>query len=449
MDLRKSFIEGLLYPLMEKKRGNHVRAYLQDLLASEKTSAADQHKAQQERLKELLLTCIKNVPAYRGLLTEAEISADPFAALRKLPILTKADFRAAPDRYMNAAFDKAARIPNQTGGSTGEPLQFFMSRYAVEHYEAARWRGLSWWGVTPGSRSIMVWGNPADLTQNELRKHNLQEKYLKNRILVSAYALNQDQLAEYIRLFNRYQPEYFYGYATALYTLSTLLQPVKDQLHLKRLKVIVSTSETLHPEQRSVIEAVFGCKVVNEYGARDAGILAYQCPNGGMHISVENCIFEVVDPVTKAPVPDGGSGLVVITDLNNLAQPRLRYLLGDTATLAKARCACGRAMPLLKSVDGREDAMFKLPNGKLVHGHFLYDIMRTFPPISKYQLVQKDPAHGVLRLVCSDPASLDTSRLLATLGERLPGMELTLEYVPEIPRSASGKLRPAIREFAL
>ena len=106
------------------------------------------------------------------------------------------------------------------------------------------------------------------------------------------------------------------------------------------LKAVVSTSETLEPWQAELLEKVFRCPVANEYGARDAGILAYTCPQGGIHITAENCIIEVLDPVTHEPLPDGQSGLLAITDLTNFVQPRLRYLLGDIGTISPSLCRC-------------------------------------------------------------------------------------------------------------
>ena len=93
------------------------------------------------------------------------------------------------------------------------------------------------------------------------------------------------------------------------------------------------------------------CPVANEYGARDAGILAYTCPSGGIHIIAENCIIEVLDPVTYEPVPNGQSGMLAITNLTNYVQPRLRYMLGDMGTLSTEECCCGRRLPLVPIIE--------------------------------------------------------------------------------------------------
>jgi phenylacetate-CoA ligase len=453
MDLHKIMIERALYPAMERMKGNHVRTYVSELIATQSAPAEQLRALQKERLTKLLTTSLAHVPAYQGLaeqgLTAEEIERDPFAALQKFPVLRKRDFQKNPDAYLNTAFDKSLLIANATGGSTGMPVRFYMDRYDVEHSEAARWRGLSWWGITYGSRSVMVWGNHIELEKDEQRKDRIKERHLKNRTIVSAYAISTEKRDEYVRFLNRYQPEYLYGYATALAMFSEVLLPCRDQLHLKRLKAVVSTSETLHPEQREKMQATFGVPVVNEYGARDAGILGYECRCGGLHASAENVLIEILDPVTLEPLPAGSSGLVATTDLNNLAMPRLRYVLGDTATLSDAACPCGMTLPLIESLDGREDALLKLPNGQLVHGDFISKLARHYPEIRQYQIVQTDPAHAQLRVVLSDGGTEILPKFEKDVADFLTGLQISVEAVDDIPPSKSGKYRYAIREFDL
>lgn len=449
LDCVKLFIEKALYPAMELKKGNRVRTYLAELQNTQTAEPDALHALQAERLKKLLHACADGVPAYRGLLTHEAIDEDPFVALRALPVLEKRTFRESPERYLNENYDASARIANTTGGSTGAPMQFYMDRFSVEHYEAARWRGMSWWGVTPGSRSVMLWGNPIELSQNEQKKARLKERYLKNRVVLSAYEMTPERTGEYIAFLNRYQPEYFYGYAGAIETFARLLAPRRDELHLKRLKVVVSTSETLHDAQRELISGVFGCPVANEYGARDAGILAFQCPCGKLHMVPENVLLELVDPVTHEPVRTGNSGLVVTTDLNNLAQPRLRFLLGDTATLSDEACTCGLGLPVMQSIDGREDAIFKLPDGRLIHGVFSTQLAKHYPSIEQIQLVQHDAAHAELFIVSTGAQPGEIASYARQVRDVLQGVELTVREVADIPKTGSGKTRYAIREFPL
>ena len=196
----------------------------------------------------------------------------------------------------------------------------------------------------------MLWGSPIELSNQAQLKNRIKESLLKNRRILSAYNLTERDLSKHVRFLERYKPEYLYGYATILTVFAKMLDDanIKPQLSLK---AVVSTSETLEKWQEDLIARVFDCPVANEYGTRDAGILAYTCPSGGIHITAENCIIEVLDPVTYEPVLNEQSGVLVITDLTNYVQPRLRYMLGDMGTLSTEECCCGRRLPLVPIIE--------------------------------------------------------------------------------------------------
>lgn len=447
--IQKRLIESLVYPLMERFRGNRVRQYFAALKKSESFSPDALRALQKTRLRALLLDCVRHVPAYRACgLTEDEIAADPFAALKKLPVLEKSELQAHPERYLNEACDPASRIANVTGGSSGQPLHFFMDRPQVEQYEAARWRGLSWHGITFGSRCAMLWGNPIELQKNAQLRMRLRERLLKNRVILSAYQLNANSAARYVRFLNRYHPEYLYGYAGALAAFAALIAENGLRPRL-RLKAVVSTSETITAAQQAQIEAVFHAPVVLEYGARDAGILAFTCPCGTLHLTQENAVFEILDPLTLEPAQPGERGLLAVTDVCGRTMPRLRYLLGDTAGFSAVRCACGRALPALTQPDGREEALFLLPDGTLVHGNFVCQLARQYTSVRQYQLLQTDRYNAVLQLVQARPDACELTAFYSAVASALPGIHIRVKLVRRIEPLPSGKTPYALRQFPL
>ena len=448
MPIHKYMIEHVLFPAMERYKDNRIRALLSELQQSQ---YADIASIQTQRLTRLLLHCKEHVPAYRAILPAAsQIRADPFRVLRTaVPPLPKRAFQRDAARYLADNIADAQRIPNCTGGSTGEPIHFFMTRQQVETYEAARWRGLGWYGITPGSRSMMLWGNPIELSRQAQLTSRLREQLLKNRRILSAYQLSDRNLVKYVKLIERYQPEYLYGYATILTAFARMIEQHKIPLHC-RLKAVVSTSETLSDRQSALLERVFHCPVANEYGARDAGILAYRCPQGSMHITAENCVIEVLDPISHKPLPNGESGVLAVTDLNNFVQPRLRYLLGDIGTLSATACPCGRHLPLLSRIDGREDDLLVGRAGALVHGNVIGQLLRPLSGLSAFQFRQHTPQQATLFLVKAAPdVRPDEAGIIHNIAKVLPDTSVSIQYVEQIPRSPSGKKRYAIRAFDL
>lgn len=454
MDVIKPFIEKALYPMMEARRGNRTREYIRELCASAKKSREELLAEQEQKLGRLLDFCLHHVPAYRGLLAaqpelEELTGKDPRAALARIPVLEKSAFKAGFEQYLADGAKPEALIHNTTGGSSGEPTHFYLDRVTVEHFEAARWRGLSWWGITPGSRCVMIWGNPFELSAAEEKSYYRKEKYLKNRIIIPAYALKPQAMTQYAAQIDRYRPEYIYGYASALAVFGRLLLEQGLRLHVP-LKAVVSTSESLYPFQREIIQKAFGCPAVNEYGARDGGILAYECPQGRLHISCENAVIEVIDPQTKEPLPAGKTGNIVVTDLNNYVMPRLRYALGDTVTLSDQPCSCGMGLPVMESVAGREDDTFVTTEGGFVHGVAFNNIIKRALGVAKFQIVQLSPERAELSLVTENgvkPPEWDG--IMADIEALLPGTEITVRCVDDIPVTASGKYRYAIRKFDL
>lgn len=450
MDRVKLLIEKFVYPYMEKNAGNQIRWKLKELKRYENFTPQQLTALRKKKLEYLLTECIKSVPAYEPYRhLEEDIKKNSAAALRQFPVLTKSKFKEDFDLYLHKDANSVALVENFTGGSTSEPVKFFMDRHMVEYYEAARWRGLSWWGITPGSRSVMIWGNPMELDRYKARAYSLKEKWLKNRIMIPAYALKAEEMDNYLKTIRSYKPEYIYGYASALHLFSKLMLDRGLTLGLE-LKAVVSTAETLHDFQREAIEAAFGCPLVNEYGARDGGILAYQCREGSMHISAENAVLEVVDPVTFETLPRGESGVLLVTDLNNYVMPRLRYQIGDRAALSTESCPCGMGLPVLEKLDGREDDMFVTVDGKFIHGHAFNQVSRRMHSIRKFQIIQESPAYARLLIVAADECDQnEIDEFIDKARQLLPGTEVQVSMVEDIPVSGSGKFRYTIRKFAL
>lgn len=451
MQIRKTFVNMIVYPLMEKFKGNQIRTYYEELKSTEKYDRQHLEALQIDKLEKLLMHCVRNVPAYKHLgYLESIIKNNPLDALQHFSILTKKDFSKQPDKYLPLTADKNSLIPYCTGGSTGLPVKFYVDRVTLEYYAAVRWRGLSWWGIEIGDPCVMIWGSPIELSKNQNKLYRLKEKLLRNTILISAYDIRPEKLNDLVKMINSFKPAYFYGYASALYVFATLME--KQGLTFTiRFKGVVSTAETLSDEQRKVIEYYFDAPVINEYGAKDSGIIAYQCPNGNIHIAEENLVLEVLDVKTNANVEDGQSGLATITDLTNFTMPRIRYQLGDIIAVSNKTCKCGRQLKVLENIEGREDDIFVSQNGKLIHGLYWGHIVRNMNGIQQFQLIQHDLYNLTLRIVNKpslfDPKEVDI--LLKKIHEALGQVNVKVKYCQEIKPSASGKIRYAIREFPL
>ncbi len=144
-----------------------------------------------------------------------------------------------------------------------------------------------------------------------------------------------------------------FGYPSALARIARQADARGIGLGDAGIKVAFVTAERLYDDQRDDIARVFGCRVANGYGSRDAGFIAHECPAGGMHITAEDIVVEVIG-ADGQPLPAGESGEIVVTHLATSEFPFIRYRTGDVARLvAGATCACGRSLPLLTDIQGR------------------------------------------------------------------------------------------------
>lgn len=449
-------IRNIIWPVMERVKGNKIRTYLNEMKYFQNKTKDEINSFQYEKLRKLIEHSIRNVPAYKQYLGDLENEInnnphwDPIQFIQKIPVLTKLEFNKNTNDYLSDDIDKTSLIPNRTGGSTGEPTRFYLDRYTVEHFEAARWLGLSWSGINIEDPSVMVWGSSIELNQSQNKRYQLKERFLKNRLIISAYEIKESNIDTYIEQINSFKPKYLYGYPSALSLLAEMMLRNKKTIKTP-LKAIVATAETLQPKQRDLISRAFHCNVINEYGARDGGIIAYECQKGNMHMSAKNCYLEVVDIETKQPLEDGEKGLLLVTDLNNFSMPRLRYQLGDIASLSKEKCSCGINLPILESLEGRVDDVFVSKDGSYVHGNYFNQIMWKLDSFSGYQLIQHTPDTVTLKLVRKRDSynNNDETVFRNEIYKVLGNIHLSISLVDEIPRSSSGKVRYAIREFPL
>ncbi|MBH0332307.1 coenzyme F390 synthetase [Brevibacillus brevis] len=451
MPITGFLIRHVQWPLMEALKGNRIRPYMKELQAAQRLSAEALTVQQREKLVKLLDHALQNVPAYTAFAPDWSKMRDmPERFLQRIPVLTKTHFRQNADQYLSQGQQTSRLIGNRTGGSTGEPTHFYLDRPTVERYEAARWFGLSWYGIRIGDPCVMIWGSPLELNAQQARRYRWKERWLKNRMMISAYELDERHLEANLRLIREFRPAYLYGYASALHTLAMMMLRRGMTLGIP-LKAVVSTAESLHEHQRQAIAQAFDAPVVNEYGARDGGMIAYQCKAGSMHAFSGNCYLEVVDPITHMPLNNGHPGALLVTDLHNTVMPRLRYQIGDVVALSDSACSCNLPFPLLASIDGREDDMFLSRNGQYVHGHYFNHIVRNMDSFRTFQIVQHEPERLSLRLVKEPERFLpaDEAKLLAGIRAALGQVSIHVSYVETIPPASSGKTRYAIREFPL
>jgi phenylacetate-CoA ligase len=250
------------------------------------------------------------------------------ADLRHLPFLTKALIRANDTQLAHRQAVGLGR--SSTGGSSGEPLVFGLGRQRVTHDVAAKWRATRWWGVDIGDPEVVLWASPIEL--------GAQDRMRRCATPCCAHGCcrpsrcRKTKLDQFLQRIRAMRPRMLFGYPSALLHVARHAERRGQAMHELGIRVAFTTGERLYDEQRTTIGRVFGCQVANGYGGRDAGFIAHECPAGGLHVTAEDIIVELVGP-DGAPVPPGQPGEVVVTHLASSDYPFIRYRTGDVAVM--------------------------------------------------------------------------------------------------------------------
>jgi phenylacetate-CoA ligase len=437
-------VAGWIFPLQERLKGHSSAKRLHELEASQWWPRARLEAYRLDRLRSLLGGAFRHVAYYHSAFDHARF--DPatlrsVADLANVPFLTKALIRANSDALK--ADDAPALRRYNTGGSSGEPLVFYIGKDRVSHDVAAKWRATRWWGVDIGDPEIVLWGSPIELGAQD-RMRSLRDRLLRTKLL-PAFDMSDRNLDRFIAEIRARRPRMIFGYPSALAKVAAQAKARAQRLDDLGIRVAFVTSEMLYAHQRESIAAAFGCKVANGYGGRDAGFIAHECPQGGLHISAEDVIVEIVGPGGNV-LPDGEPGEIVITHLATSDFPFIRYRTGDVGVLARGACACGRGLPLLEAIQGRSTDFVIAADGTVMHGLALIYVLRDLPGIASFKIVQES-RHRVRVQIVPAPELLPTieARIREGFRARLgPGVEVDVERVEAIESDRSGKFRYVI-----
>ena len=437
-----SLLSGrLIYPLHERLLGRRTFPFWRSLETSQWDSPDGLYRLQAEKLDALLTHARTNVEFYRDRLPHAARdgqAGDPLAALRDVPFLERSDIR----ENINAMLWQASPgglFPGCTGGSTGEPVRFFLDRRRQAFDQAARLRAHRWFGVNPGDRELYLWGSPIEKNRTDTLKN--WRDALFNQRLLDAFNMSAARLDQYLDAWDAFRPACLFGYPSSIALLVQHAQRRGRELRRKQLRAVFVTGEVCLPQDRKVIADYFGVPVADGYGSRDAGFIAHQCPEGGMHVTAENVVVEIVEEERQVPV--GESGEIVTTHLDAYGMPMIRYRTGDRGRLLADRCRCGRGLPLMDVVQGRTTDFLRLPDGNVRHALSIIYPLRETPGIRQFRVVQERDFGVVVEVVCDGRAAQVTRESVSRSLRPVIGADVSLDVrtVDYIEPSPSGKHR--------
>jgi phenylacetate-CoA ligase len=353
-----------------------------------------------------------------------------------------------PSRYLSRSkFPVTAQA--HTSGTTGSPITIKVEARSIAAREETQRRGRQWWGHKRGQRTIKLSGRLEPIGWRRLQ----WDRWIENIHYVDAYKLTGREGYDFYTRLLRTPHSLVYGYASALSELARYWYERGWTVPSGWLKMVILTGDMASAQQKALIESVFGAPTVSEYGCTEFYVIAMECPDGGWHLETDRLLVEIIDENGRL-VPPFTPGQVVITGFDTKAMPLIRYPLGDMATYSSRPCVCGRSLPLLNDVLGRENDYIELPSGGRAPGLAMSTVLESAyanigQPLLPWRGIQKsrDLIHFLLTEKQTSKALEDSVRVeLQKLDSRFVAR---FEYVPTLQWREGQKRARFVSEIKL
>jgi phenylacetate-CoA ligase len=443
MPLYPTLVRNVFVPLSLWRAGELAQLrYLREFEQTQFLSPDAVRSLQLHRLRALLTHAYDNCPFYRDRMRKAAFTPENLRSLkdlRALPPLEKHEIQQHAEEMIARNWPRADMIRNQTGGSTGTPIAFYLSGDRKCSRAAATLRHNRWAGWDVGDRAAVIWGAPRDRPADGWRAR-LRGLLLAEPLWLDTAHVTEEALATFHRALWQQQPRIILAYARSAVLFARYLRA--NNLRAYQPHALITSAEILEDDERTLLEEVFGCRVFNRYGCREVSVIASECAeHAGLHVMAEGLYVEI--ETAHGPAAPGEMGSILVTDLLNHAMPLIRYRIGDLGSWAAGECRCGRGLPRLEWIAGRVTDFLAGSDGRLVSGVFLATyVVAQRPSLGQVQIVQDRAGEVRYRIKRSAAfnAIADLDYLRRTTRTHLGAETIVeVEYVEDLPNEPSGK----------
>jgi len=408
--------------------------YFLKLRGNPRKSRAELDRLQSEGLRRILLSAYRNTEYYRHLFDDHGIDPNTVTpgTISQIPVQTKRMLRDAGQAVHSRLYGDDDVVVENTGGSTGKPLQVRVSRDAIAVSRAAKLRTYVEHGYRLSQKICsFLFHGPRTKFYHRLGIHRTYS--------IAPFMAIEDAIA-YLQEHN---PHVFDGYPSRIASFARYVR--KNGIRGITPVLVFANSETLQEKDRETIREVFA-DPVNVYVSYEFKVIAWECEaRNGLHINEDLMLVEIVDPDTGEPVPNGVTGEVVITGFCNEAMPFIRYNTEDVGVISGSPCSCGRSFILLKDLFGRVSDFIVLPSGVRVLGQaYITSALGTvgiFHKIACYQARQREDGSIDLALDAEDLSEADIGALQDELAKGLETTEIRIQPASAIKLTKRGKYR--------
>jgi phenylacetate-CoA ligase len=411
-----------------------------------KCSAKELADRRDEGVRSIVRFAYENVPRYGRILRDSGLSPRDIQAasdLSLLPTIEHDDLLTNPEDFMARGARTEDFVELRTSGSSGAPRTIhhdvpgMVAGWAVKLRECAVREGHIGRLKRYRSASLSMEGD----SEQRVREHfRVSAPAVWNLIPETRSFSTFEDPARVKEGLAEWQPEHISGYGSAIGRLFRHLVQTGVDFPLPR--VVTFSSDSLSVTERSVIEKDFGIPVLGVYGATEAFSIGFECGEGeGYHVNEDVSFVRVVDQ-DGLDVEPGQPGSVLVSNLVNRGTVLLNYRLGDVATVIDEPCACGRPLPRIRLLEGRDNAWIVRPGAPAIHPFRLSGPLNRLE-VARWQIVQPDIDRLVVR-VLSTPGQ-DRMELAGSIRDLVrevvrPDLDAEVEFPDELNATQSGKV---------
>lgn len=395
------------------------------------------------KLKEVAVFAYYNSPFYRKYYDQFGVHPDQIQTeedIKKLPVLEKQSLRETDPLQVLTVKGEDGSLNEQdlmveiTSGSTGKPLKIKRTWRDLLFIKANVIRAFQQTGFRFYHRQVILKSSTEPVTGRH---------WFENFGILRKYWLAVTDSPEHnLARLKEICPYHLHGYPNGLIEIAEFLQ---KQNQTFTIPIICTGAEVMDQYMRRKISEAFHAEVFDLYATREVGNIAWECKaHQGMHINDDTMIVELLDE-NGNDVPEGVEGEIVVTHLDLLDYPFIRYRLGDRAIRLGGACPCGVAFSKLKSLTGRSDARIRLRSGKWITG-MVFQELRTVPWLASFRVIQEDHESIRLQIVPKySPQQGDVEALASQASELVQGeLDVIPEVLDKLELDKSGKIRAVI-----
>ncbi len=398
---------------------------------------------QNKKLKHIISHAYNNIPFYRKKFKKKGITPNDIkdtSDINKLPYITKSEIQSNKEDIIDKNIDKLKCRITTTSGSTGKPLTIYIDRNSAAINDATWIRTYLENGLHLADKIAYI-----RTPRNFPKKKPLLERIgLLKRKYISIEGNPKTQMS----LLEEFNPNIIRSYSSALTTIATEFKDNNNSVYPRK---IFTSAELVDKESRNLINSYFNSELYDNYSCNEVALIAWECrEHEGYHINADNMLVEFIKDDNH--VSSGERGEIVLTTLNNLAMPLIRYRIGDVGIPSQETCPCGITLPLMSVVEGRKDDLLYTVDGVPVSPHlikgYLKKIFGNMDIIKQFRVIQEKEDRLVLQISLESDVFVQQSvydKADKVIREVFGvGMGYELKFIDRIERESSGKIRTCI-----